>query len=298
MFELILCVTAHKSSPYLRYTLPPTQEHLTTTSISMPSILSNNIIPKIETPIPPIAKEYQNRNTKRKYLNDKYKLRSWLLTTSNNLCERREPVRSQHLITFEDSDEAVTRNTDLLHKYDFDLTKTIAAQPNTVLSAGSEFRNILHLKTLLQYHQDWPLIKDIITNGITYPFHPDIDDSIRLDDLQHMIDRGNHKLALSIENSPILKKTYQNEIDQGWMFPVTLDCLPKIPHVMMTPVGIADQYTIDEEGNIKPKKRLTHDCSFPSNSGNSLNLSHCEDDLPTCIYGTCFRRILHQIHNL
>lgn len=46
------------------------------------------------------------------------------------------------------------------------------------------------------------------------------------------------------------------------------------------------------------KCRFIHDCSFPSQSGTSINLQHDKDILEEYVYGQCLHRLLHQLHQL
>jgi len=64
-------------------------------------------------------------------------------------------------------------------------------------------------------------------------------------------------------------------------------------------LGIAHQFSIDEEGNRIPKHRVTHDATFPSPPDDSLNNSRSLDkELLPCIYGQCLRRVLHGLIRL
>ena len=45
--------------------------------------------------------------------------------------------------------------------------------------------------------------------------------------------------------------------------PVTIKCVTKIDDASVIPVGVATQFSIDEKGNRKTKRRTTHDASFP-----------------------------------
>jgi len=64
------------------------------------------------------------------------------------------------------------------------------------------------------------------------------------------------------------------------------------------PLGIAHQFSIDEEGNRISKHRETYDATFPSPSGDSVNNRTLDDELLPCIYGQCLRRVLHGLLEL
>ena len=66
---------------------------------------------------------------------------------------------------------------------------------------------------------------------------------------------------------------------------------------MWAPLNIADGKTIDKDGNVIEKKRLTHDQSFHGLESNvSINERIDEDMLEPLIYGYMFSRLLHMIH--
>lgn len=110
--------------------------------------------------------------------------------------------------------------------------------------------------------------------------------------------RRNHPSALLAENATALDVNTQKEIDQGWVVPIPTSIIQKTPDLNLTPLGVAIQKTIGEDGSRKLKRRIIHDCSFPSASGTSVNLQHDKDLLEECIYGQCLRCLLHQLHRL
>ena len=64
----------------------------------------------------------------------------------------------------------------------------------------------------------------------------------------------------------------------------------------MIPVGIHTQETIEEDGEMKIKKRTTHDATFPPPSTKSINNRLIRELLTECFYGHCLLRVLHNIH--
>ena len=64
---------------------------------------------------------------------------------------------------------------------------------------------------------------------------------------------------------------------------------------LMSPMNIADQSGIDENGNIINKKRLTHNQSMEYNSGTSINNRVKKEELQDVMYGSCLLRVIHQI---
>jgi len=223
---------------------------------------------------------------------------SWLVHQLSTLCKTEEITPKKHKFMFKNNRDAAKYNTKLIKFNDYDLEKTIQKQKNTILSPGSEFRSIPNLQKLLLHHEDWDEIKSIISRGCDYQLEPDPNEATRLQDLQAMLDRGNHKSAKSDENAPALMKAFDKEVSRGWLLPITIESLTKIKKLSIIPLGVATQSSIDEFGNRIPKKRVTHDASFPAPSGNSVNNSVQEELLQSCIYGQCLHRVLHGIHNI
>ena len=223
---------------------------------------------------------------------------SWLVYQLSQLCKTKEKTPSKHDFRFENTRDAAKFNTKLIKFNGYDLEKTINKQQNSILTPGSEFRHISHLRNILEYHEDWPLIESIISKGCDYKSVPDVDEATKMSDIQAMLDRGNHKSAKSETNAPALRKAFQKEVDRGWLLPITIESVKKIKKLSIIPLGIAEQLTIDEFGNRIPKRRVTHDASFLAPSGISVNSSVQEELLQKCIYGQCMRRVLHNIHHM
>lgn len=167
-----------------------------------------------------------------------------------------------------------------------------------MLDPGSEFRSEKDLEPLWGRHKYWDRMKAIITKGVAYPLL-DISEEERIDDLEYMISRGNHKSARTPrENVEILKDNYRKEVESGWTLPIPVHCLRKIKGASIIPVGVQTQHTTDEIGKRKAKRRTTHDATFPPPSDKSVNNRMDKDELAECFYGHCSLRILHKIHRM
>ena len=62
------------------------------------------------------------------------------------------PAPKPSLFAFEYTQEAALKNSTILKKYDYDIAKAIEAQPNTIVSYGSEVRPMEQLDVLLHNH--------------------------------------------------------------------------------------------------------------------------------------------------
>ena len=129
-----------------------------------------------------------------------------------------------------------------------------------MLSPGSEFRALSHLELILGNHEDWEIIKNQLENGITYPMSELPDEKTRRLDLKAMVERGNHKSAQTPEHIEALKKAYKKEVQHGWLIPLKLSTLFKLKGAGVIPLGVQDQFSVDETGKRITKNRVTHDC--------------------------------------
>ena len=153
-----------------------------------------------------------------------------------DILQQHQPPIQKSQWKFERSIQAAKHNSDLLQSYNYNTDEATQALPNTVLTYGSEFRRWQTLEPLLHHHQHWPAIKDIITQGASYPLHP-ITEEKRLTDIQYMLDRGNHKSATEIDNKKALDKAFTKEVRHQWAIPILPSCIPLIPGASVTPLG-------------------------------------------------------------
>ena len=86
-----------------------------------------------------------------------------------------------------------------------------------------------------------------------------------------MILRGNHKSSQSVINAEALNKAISKEIDHGWALQLTIESLQILNNAGVVPLGVAEQFSINEKGERYIKRRVTPDCSFPGPSGLLVN---------------------------
>ena len=58
------------------------------------------------------------------------------------------------------------------------------------------------------------------------------------------------------------------EVSHGYLLPLPLSKITRVPGILLAHLNIQRQNTIDEEGNIIEKDRLTHDQSFKFSGSN------------------------------
>ena len=220
---------------------------------------------------------------------------SWLVFQIKQILALEESTPKPHKFSFSNNRDSAKINTKIIKKYKYNFIKTCKRQKGSIISPGTEFRKISHLTKLFSHHEDWLELKSIIQNGCDYKLAPSIDEETRLNDLKSMINRGNHKSTMKPGCKEILQKTFTKEVEKGWIVPITIESTTKIKDLFVIPLGIAHQFSINELGERIPKQRVTHDATFATPSGDSVNNRTLEELLLPCIYGQSLRRILHSL---
>jgi hypothetical protein len=141
------------------------------------------------------------------------------------------------------------------------------------------------------HHVNWIPLVTILTKGSTWPLTP-IENTDRVQKNNEFIIRGNHKSANTYLNT--LKEILEKDVNQGWMIPIPLKYLNKIPDSELAPVGIDDkQFKILPDGSKLMKYRLTHDQSFVASVGESVNKRVIKEGLNPLYYRGCLSRLIH-----
>ena len=76
-----------------------------------------------------------------------------------------------------------------------------------------------------------------------------------------------------------------DDVIRGFALPLPLDKIAQIPGVLLAPLNIKAQNTINEHGEIIPKNQLTHDRSWKWQSGTSVNIRVDTYELMPCYFG-------------
>ena len=205
------------------------------------------------------------------------------------------PLKSP--IEFEFTMDAATHNSNLLEQVGYNLGKFINNHPGSTISYGSELRPVEQLEPLLIHHPSYERFKLNHLNGIDYPVN-DLSKEDRISMLDRSIERGNHKSALNEEQRPTVTKLMAQDVELGFGIPLTIESVRKMPGAEVYPVGCQDQLTINERGEVIPKKRVTHDLSHNRKEGQSVNQRVREEEIPGVIFGYAMLRMLRMIHHL
>ena len=125
----------------------------------------------------------------------------------------------------------------------------MAAQLFSAVMPGSEFWPAALLAPLLSAHPLWPHFNDQILEGAEFPLL-EISDADRLDNIRD-----------------------KEEVERGWQLLLPREAALKINGCEVAPLGMVAQTSIDKNGQIIEKFRLTHDQLFnPSGmAGRSVN---------------------------
>ena len=138
-------------------------------------------------------------------------------------------------------------------------------------------------------HPNWNRMKKILSEGLEW-FMDNLDPESRLLDLEDAIAFVNHKGAT--KNEDLLKKLVEKDVKYGYGLVLPLDKIKLIPGVLMAPMNIMNQNTINETGQIIGKDRLTHNQSYKWGSGTSVNNRVQKEELLPCIFGACIKQII------
>jgi hypothetical protein len=96
---------------------------------------------------------------------------------------------------------------------------------------------------------------------------------------------GNHKGATS--QPLLLQHLIVKDVLYGFDLTIPLSVVHSIQGALLAPMSIMKQNTIDEQGRIIPRDRLTHNQSYAWGLGTSVNGHLCIEDLLPCRFGAC-----------
>ncbi len=190
--------------------------------------------------------------------------------------------------SFEWTTAAADHNARLLEQHDWCLASLLETQRNTPLYPGSEFRPAELIDPLVNTHPLWSNVKAWLRHGVSFPLKP-IPETERRADLAAILARGNHKGAITHYQK--LKSVLQDEVARGWQLIIPKHAVTNIPQAVIAPLNIVEQDTINEQGEIIPKNRITHDQSFNviPNTHRSVNDRVITEELMPCQFGSAIQ---------
>lgn len=198
-----------------------------------------------------------------------------------------------HPFTFELTLEAAHKHFCILRRLGSLETALQQGDKDTVLTYGSEFRPTSQLEPILYLHPNWTAFKQLLERGSDWPID-DITEEERRADVQEALELGNHKGA--VNNYALLWSLVEVDVIHRYSLPLPLEKIHLLPGVLIAPMNIVEQDTIDEHGNTVPKFRLTHNQSFKfTGSKTSLNSCLRKEDLHPCHFGWVIRCLINWI---
>lgn len=94
---------------------------------------------------------------------------SKVLQAITELILNQPATKNKQRFLFFNTEEAKSHNAKILRSFDFNISRAIKAQPNTLLSFGSEFRQPDELEPLLAKHPLWADFKQTLLHGASFP---------------------------------------------------------------------------------------------------------------------------------
>ena len=146
------------------------------------------------------------------------------------------------------------------------------------------------LHTVFGLNPLWQQMKTFLDKGSKWPLDA-LNESKRIQDLEDALAFGNHKGAL--QKPDLLEKLIIKDVKYGYSMPIPLSSIHSIPGLVMAPMNIMAQNTIDELGRIVPKDCLTHDQSWKWLSGTSVNSQVQRHLLQECRYDFCIQWLIN-----
>jgi hypothetical protein len=186
---------------------------------------------------------------------------------------------------------AARHNSAILRNVQFDMHRALSNEhPLSPLQFGSEFRTTQSLAPLLAHHPNWYRIHQLLDDGCEF-LASTLSETDRLRQIDLALDFGNHKGACKAPDK--LRALLLTDVTHGFNLPLDLSLARKMPGLVLSPMNIAPQQSIDETGRIIEKDRLTHDHSFDFFPNSAIN-NRCALDLhEPCMFGHALSRIFH-----
>jgi hypothetical protein len=218
----------------------------------------------------------------------------WFIREIRVIAVTPAPTPAKSAVRFDVSTEAAEHNASLLREVDYDFQKFFETQAGTTVDFGSEFRPLEQLSPLLRQHPGFAEFAEVIVTGMPYRYAREITEEEREQEVIAMLARGNHKSAQ--EEPEIVGKLLSKDVVHGFSMILPIGVVPLIPDAMVQPVGLAKQWTLDDQANRVVKYRITQDLSYSETGDDmSINSRIDMDQYPEMVYGWALTRIIHFI---
>jgi hypothetical protein len=166
----------------------------------------------------------------------------------------------------------------------------LAQHQDTTLNFGSEFRPIGDLEKILGLHPNFGFFSGVLAEGMDCRFTKELPEEQQKEEVEAMMTRGNHQSVQ--EDSEEVAKLLAKDVLYGFSLPVLLD----LAQAMVQPAGVVKQFSLQEDGSRKLKRRRTQDLSFPLTSpAASVNKRIDMEACVEMICRWCLSRVTHFI---
>ena len=190
------------------------------------------------------------------------------------------------------SKEAAENNLKILSRFNGSLEHALIADRNSITGAGAEFRPWQVLEHLFHLHPLWDGLRELLTCGATFQAKA-LDRDTQMRALKEGLAFGNHKGAK--RNPTKLNSLLSDEATMSWSIVLPKSFAKSIPGLLINPMNVQKQNTINEMGNPISSERLTHDNSWDHLPDSLIN-SRCDLDLHNEVtFGHCLLQNLNYI---
>jgi hypothetical protein len=167
-------------------------------------------------------------------------------------------------------------------KYKGSLTNSLEVQHDSTVGYGSEFCDVKTLLMIFWRYPNWARMSWTLTTGSEWPLKP-LNKEHWQEDVNKALAFGNHKGA-SLQPK-VLQQLVLKDVHFGYCLPLPLVKARKIPSILLAPMNIQKQNSINKLGPIVEKDRLIHNQSIEWSSGTSINNPVKMDKLLPCMFG-------------
>ena len=113
----------------------------------------------------------------------------WFLREIVRLLKTEIHTPSKSSISFEVSTKSASENVLVLERHGWDLSRLIAACPDSRLGYGSEFQSVKELSPLLSWHDpNFAALSNLITQGMPYVFEREIGPATKRKEMQTLLE--------------------------------------------------------------------------------------------------------------
>jgi hypothetical protein len=172
---------------------------------------------------------------------------AWLMRAVEEVAAAEVPTPRAPPVKFDLSEESVAHNSDLLKNSGLDMGSFLAANQDSTLNFGSEFRPIDELEKILGKHPNFEFFSGVLRNGMDYRFTEELSEEQRKAEVAAMIARGDHQSVQ--EDSEEVAKLLAKDVRHGFSIPVSPELVPQMANAMVQPAGVVKQFSLQEDGS-------------------------------------------------